>query len=71
VLISKWQNTLVAWIDADGAVAGYRVKLEHENDWWTVAQVYSSIDRDKLHTDRESHVIHDKDRHTRLKGLDL
>jgi hypothetical protein len=64
--------TTIAWIPAERIKKGVRVTLVGLEGWWTVDRVYEhGMPKDQLHTDRESHVIHDKDHHTKLEGLKL
>lgn len=65
-------ETLVCWVDASNLQERYRVGLEGEKGWWTVNKIYDhGINKAELHTDRESHVIHEKDHHRKMEGLKL
>ena len=64
---------LLGWVQAGNLDVGYRVKLEGMDDeWWTVTKIHEhGMLKAELHTDRESKIIHEKDHHRKMTGLDL
>jgi hypothetical protein len=64
----------LGWLDSTNLKEGYRVTLEDEHDsmWWDIVMIYShGMSKADLHTEHESHLIHDKDHRRKMPGLNL
>jgi hypothetical protein len=60
------------WVPSGEIKEGYRVTLDGHEGWWTVQKIYDhGMLKAELRTDRESHLIHDKDHHRKMLGLNL
>lgn len=66
-------ETVVCWLEASQIQEKWRVKLEGvDDDWWTVHKIYDhGMLKAELRSERESKLIHEKDHHRKMPGLDL